>query len=360
MKNLLKLTTLLCILLQTACAGAPTIPTGTSANNASTSSASGNGTATDTTSANSGTSATNGSEAKAETKVKSNPKDFKRIDYVELPQYQQKLNNVLLDYEHSHRITNISSSLKHELAVSPVVAKYLIDHNLIRQDPNYADYLSQIALRTLIQSGQINPYLDMYWKHVLYQSDVDWFDVSFAAQASAWAAVNQNHASSQKNLAIYSMRACLTYDLAKTHSIVVPKEPDDIVSILLKSKCQEYPAEAAKWAGQYLANEQASPNDKINLLSKMADYYFDAKDYAHAASYYKLQLDLAKQNGVDTQEWKSFADAISLKQQMGSGTSIDFYLQSLARQQQHHGEKAYQRLTLIKGAGVLKFGDYGL
>ena len=340
MKNLTRLTTLLFILLQTACISAPTIPTGTSTTSSATN------------------PSTSSSDSKAE---KTNPKDFKRTDYLELPQDQQKLNKVLLDYEHSHDMTDISHQLRFVIARSPAVAKYLIDHDLIRQDANYADYLTQIALRTIIQSGQIDPYLDKYWGHVLYQSDahVEWFDVGFAAQAAAWAAVNLNHPNSQKNLAIYSMRACLSFDLARVHSIVVPKEPN-LLSLVISDKCQEYPAEAAKWAGQYLANEKPSRNEKVALLNRMADYYFDTKDYAHAASYYKLQLELANQHGLNAEWWKSFADTLSLKQQLGSGTSIEAYLEILARQQQFLGERAYKRLTLIKNSGVLQFADYGL
>ena len=133
-------------------------------------------------------------------------------------------------------------------------------------------------------------------------------------------------------------------------------------SLVISDKCQEYPAETAKWAGQYLANQKPSLNEKVALLNRMADYYFDAKDYAHAAGYYKLQLELVNHNGTtpNPQWWKSFADTILLKQQMGCGTSIDAYLQTLARQQQYANDRAYQRLTLIKGAGILQFGDYGL
>lgn len=286
---------------------------------------------------------------------------FKHIDYVELASDQVAFNQALLKYEQTHDSAKLTDDLLKPMQRSPKIAKYLIDHNLVTlTGQNGYDYANEIALRTIIQSGQVDPYLLTYWNRVTRQHSPYWFNVEFASAASVWAANELDDKYSQLMLAKYSIHACPTFNLADSGNIHGRKN-DDLLSKAL-NKCRDYPGEAAKWAGKYLANKNTSGAEKTNLMEFMGDYYFNLQDYPHAAGYYKVLLDLQSEDYAKT--LSQLNDMIQLKRAMGfGGSSIHIYLNNIInglRHEKYKNEKAYKRLSLINNAGVTEFIDYGL
>lgn len=286
---------------------------------------------------------------------------FKRTDYVELQEDERLFNQALLEYEQDGRANNLSHKLRNAIKRSPKIAKYMMDKNLIRADENYAHYLYESALRTLIQSGGFTPYLDKYWSKVMQQPEPHWFKVEFATQASVFAADKLKHANSQKNLALYSMHACPTSDLARTRRITGSTPDDEKLFFGALNLCKEYPNEAAKWAGKYLTNKSATIEEKNALLDQMAEYYFNRKDYPHAAGYYRLLIENDDVSSLENTA--KLVDVLELKSRIGAGMPIAMYLKDIQtnlKYQRSRNEKAIKRLKLIHGAGVQQFSDYGL
>ena len=288
---------------------------------------------------------------------------FKHISYIEQQSDQITFNKALLEYEHTHNAGVLTDTLLNPMKRSPKIAKYMIDHQLVTlagQNGHY--YANEIALRTIIQSGQVEPYLKTYWNNVLYQPVPYWFKVEFATGASVWAANELDNGYAQNMLAIYSLHACPTFDLADSRKIHGDASKTDLLSMAL-NKCKDYPTDAVKWAGQYLANKKVSSIEKTNLIEKMGDYYFDLKDYPHAAGYYKLLLEL-QTSKFDEEKLSSLRDTIRFKMLLGAGISIDWYLNKFTADflgnEIYKHQKAYRRLELIKNAGISNFVDYGI
>jgi len=288
---------------------------------------------------------------------------FKRQDYVELEADQNKMNVALLEYEHDHNRGNLTDRLLNPMKRSPKIAKYMVDNNLVTLtgDSGYY-YANEIALHTVIQSGQVDPYLQNYWDKVMHQPIPHWFHAEFAVGASVWAANTLDHAFSQNILAKYSLHSCPTHDLANGAHIHGKLGETDLVYLAL-NKCKDYPTDAAKWAGKYLANKNASTSSKTNLIDYMADYYFKQKDYPHAAGYYKLLLELQSTH-IELDKLSKLNNAIQLRENFGAGTSIDHFLKNVVgkfyQNEAYKNQKAYTRLNLIRNAGVTNFIDYGL
>lgn len=269
----------------------------------------------------------------------------------------------MLQYEHHRDPGKLTDKLLDVMKRSPKTAQHLLDNQLVTlAGSNGHHYANEIAMRTVIQNGQVDPYLKTYWNKVMYQPVPYWFHVEFASSASVWAANTLDHAFSQNILAKYSLHSCPTYELANGKNLHGDKSKTDLLSLAL-NKCKDYPTEAAKWAGKYLANKNVPMSDKTNLLDYMADYYFSQKDFPHAAGYYKLVLELQSTH-VDLEKLSKLNNAIHLRENFGAGTSIDHFVKNVVgkfyQNEAYKNQKAYTRLNLIRNAGVTNFIDYGL
>lgn len=293
---------------------------------------------------------------------KDTPSDdgFVRRNYNPSQEQLQLLANLKLRYE-QQGIGSVYSQMAKLIDSVPAAAEFMESKN-VPVDVNYRTHLRERALKTLIQDGRFEPYLEKYWQAVIHQTAVPlWFSLDFAYSASLWHAEKNNSSREQKRLAQYSLRACPGHVVRNTRSLNgLSRNQSGLDGFL--NNCEERPNDVLKWLDAYLKNENVSAHEKPELVMEIANYYFNQSNFGSAAGFYALFLQL---HSLD-QKSRMFDDlntAFEMRKKMGIGEPVDNILAGVVSEKSTTRNKnlseAVKRLRLIKDAGIKIIPPYG-